>query len=82
VLPQRGRLGKHLIHRLRRSPFPKGEGFFIGEGWGTSSPKEPDEKECMNCPYFGVIGQGIAHEYVWAEPVDISLELLILFLKK
>ena len=36
--------------------------------------KEPDEKDCMNCPYFGGLGQGTAHECVWEEPVDISLE--------
>ena len=37
--------------------------------------KEPDEKDCMNCPYFGGLGQGTAHECVWEEPVDISSEL-------
>jgi hypothetical protein len=28
----------------------------------------------MNCLYFGGLGQGTAHECVWEEPVDISLE--------
>ena len=37
--------------------------------------KEPDDKDCINCPYFGGLGQGTAHECVWEEPVDISSEL-------
>lgn len=39
--------------------------------------KEPDEADCMNCPYFGGMGQGTAHECVWEEPVDISSELVM-----
>ena len=38
--------------------------------------KEPDEEDCLNCPYFGGMGQGTAHECVWEEPVDISSELI------
>lgn len=37
--------------------------------------KEPDERDCMNCPYFGGLAQGHGHECVWEEPVDISSEL-------
>ena len=37
--------------------------------------KEPDEEDCVHCPYFGGLGQGQAHECVWEEPVDISSEL-------
>ena len=36
--------------------------------------KEPEEADCMGCPYFGGLMQGYGHECVWDDDVPTTFD--------